>query len=1087
MGIGTKPSRAGTRISRPALTRRLADSIDSGAVILVAAAGSGKTMALEEALAARGGDVAWVKCRPAHADAGRLLDHLVDVLRTAAPGTADVLGDTLAAAVAPVDVETSAQELVEEIERLVVDPLTIVFDDAEHLAESEGATGIVRSLLASRAEPLRVAVASRRPLPLRLAKPRAEGRLVELGAADLAFSASECEKLLRLRRGAGVTEAEVEAAMEATEGWPLGLALGARQGGGPAAAPGSLDELSEYLVEEVLAGLEPGFRRQLLASSLAPELTEGVVGALGLDAGFREEVVRRDLFLRQLGDGDRFAYHPLFREVLLERLRIELSEDERRQLHAALAAALSEERPLDAVEHWLAADRETEAVRIIGRNSQPLVRSSPEVVQGWIERVSPEARSEPAIQLLRGQLAMGVGRHGEIVEILAEAAAEWERRGSRATWTARFALAQALIVLGRFDEVPPLAEGFDSPDTDNVVAAPMVAMWAAIAIGGVGRRDEGRELLDRARGHPLGGLLDAMDYAFDAYLFEWHAGQLDAANDKAEMAISRMEEFDPVRWLPFTLWYASYVHEARGEHELAVRRLERSQEVTRGYGIGEYPAAVAGAIKAGLDARAGRLAEAELELARVEPQLTGSWHGYEAELARVEVAAARGDRPEALAAASRAQSLVEGGYLGERLRAATLLAPLLERLGEPAAARATVDGALEARTPGTRAPRLLALRAWLREGEGDPAALEDLGEAWAEAGDQARYLVRGEWPRIERLLQDGIEAGVLDAAEVVEATREALPGGDALISFLDHPTPAARSAAAAAVATSGNPAAPARLEALAADPDETVADAARRASERLRHDPPALAFSLFGGFEVRRGGRIVEEAAWERRAAERLVRFLLIQGEEAVPEDVLFEAFWEGRDPASARRSLQVAVSCARAVLDPPETDESALDARERSYRLALRNGDSVDTRRFEHAARAALADGGGDPETLRHAVSLWGGEPLPEERYEQWSAAWREGLVDTYSELLTALAEACLAKNDAFGATAAARRLVELDPLSEAAHRLLMVSFARSGRRGHALRQFLDCRRALVDELGLEPAAQTAEIHRAILAGERV
>jgi DNA-binding SARP family transcriptional activator len=233
---------------------------------------------------------------------------------------------------------------------------------------------------------------------------------------------------------------------------------------------------------------------------------------------------------------------------------------------------------------------------------------------------------------------------------------------------------------------------------------------------------------------------------------------------------------------------------------------------------------------------------------------------------------------------------------------------------------------------------------------------------------------------------------------------------------------------------------------------------------------------------------VVEEAAWERRAAERLVRFLLVQGGESVPEDLLFEAFWSGREPGSARRSLQVAVSCARAVLDPPEAEESALEARERSYRLVLRPGDSVDTELFARAARAALADRGPDRgAALRHAVSLWGGEPLPEERYEQWSTAWREGLVDLNSELLTALAETCLEADDAFGATAAARRLVELDPLSEAAHRTLMVSFARSGRRGHALRQFLDCRRALVDQLGLEPAAQTAELHRAILAGDRV
>jgi DNA-binding SARP family transcriptional activator len=64
---------------------------------------------------------------------------------------------------------------------------------------------------------------------------------------------------------------------------------------------------------------------------------------------------------------------------------------------------------------------------------------------------------------------------------------------------------------------------------------------------------------------------------------------------------------------------------------------------------------------------------------------------------------------------------------------------------------------------------------------------------------------------------------------------------------------------------------------------------------------------------------------------------------------------------------------------------------------------------------------------------------------------------------------------------------LVELDPLDEGAQRRLMLAYARAGRRGHALQQFLACRRALVDGLGIEPAQETAALQRRILAGEPV
>ena len=1086
-------SLAGTPIPRPALARRLSAALNRGSLFLIAPAGSGKTMALEETLSVRGGDLGRVKCTSSDRDAGRLLDHLVDVLRAAAPGIADVLAEKLAGAFGPVDPGAGVRELVAEIERLVIDPLTVVFDDAEHVADDRAAAAIVGALVASESPPLRVAVASRRPLPLRLAKLRAAGRLTEIGAADLAFSAAECEELLRLGGGPDLSDAEVRAAMEITEGWPLGLALAAsRVGDRVTAAPASASELSAFLSEEVLDQLDADFRCELVKSSLPTELTPRLAAALGLDAGFLGLAVRRGLFLRPLeGGGDdegRLAYHPLFREFLLERLPDELREPELRELHANLAAAISEDRPLEAVEHWLAAGREQEAIRIVGRNSQRLVRSSPGVARDWIGLLSPAARSEPAVQLLEAQLAMGLGRHTSTVGLLRAAAEEWERRGSRAAWTARFALAQSLIVLGRFDEVPPLAEGFDAPDTAEVVAAPMVALWAAIAVGGTGRRAEGEALLERGLAHPLGWLLEPVAIAFQAFYVDWHAGRLDAALEGAERAILRMEELDPVRWLPYTLWYAAYVHEARSEEAAAVALLQRARETTERYGLGAYPAAVASAIKAVCDARAGRLADAEVEIARAAPHLSATWHGYDIELARAELAARRGDARATLAAAERAHALVEQGYLGERLRAATLLAPLLVGAGASARSRAVIDGALAACGPEARAPRLLALRAWLRDLEGDAEALDDLRAAWEQAGDQVCYLVRGEWPRIERLLWQAVDRGVLDPGVAVAAVREAFPDGDALLGLLDHPAAAVRRAAAAATAASGHPDAPARLTALTADADPGVAAAAERGTRRLLDDPPTLAFTLFGGFALRRGRREVAEEEWKRRVAARLVRFLLVHRDAAVPEDLLFDAFWPGREPETARRSLQVAVSAARAVLDSPGASHSRLDAHERSYRLALRPGDVVDSETFERAASTALTEHGADrPAVLRSAASLWGGDPLPEERYEGWAAAWRERLVDLHGELLAALAESCFAAGDPFGAAAAGRRLVELDPLNEAAHRTLMVAFARSGRRGHALRQFLDCRRALVDELGVEPAGQTAALQREILAGESV
>lgn len=267
----------------------------------------------------------------------------------------------------------------------------------------------------------------------------------------------------------------------------------------------------------------------------------------------------------------------------------------------------------------------------------------------------------------------------------------------------------------------------------------------------------------------------------------------------------------------------------------------------------------------------------------------------------------------------------------------------------------------------------------------------------------------------------------------------------------------------------------------------SLVGAAPRRRQRTHPDGPPLSFTLLGGFSVTRGGRRVDDAAWERRVAQRLVRFLLLHRERAVNEDELLEVFWADAAADGARRSLHVAISRARRVLDIAGAN-SVIDATDRLYRLRLRHVDSVDADRFQAAAEAGLREcGAASSDLLERARSLWGGEPLPEERYSDWALGWRERLTDLYTAVLAALADGCLERGELIGAGLRARDLVELDALNEGGHRRLMLAYARSGQRSQALRQFLACRRALVEQLGVEPASETVGLQQRILAGEPV
>ncbi|HEY7633732.1 MAG TPA: BTAD domain-containing putative transcriptional regulator [Thermoleophilaceae bacterium] len=1074
------------RIPRPAVAARLARALDDGHLLLVAGAGFGKTMAIEDALALRGGAAAWVRCSELDRDPGRLLADLVASLALAAPGAADVLGERLVTAPLQIDSAVASRELARELERLLVDPLTIVIDDAEQLADVPEASAVVRDLLTSSAPALRVVVAARVALPLRLSKLQVSGRLAQLGPADLAFSPDECAELLQTASGHEPSSEELDALWSATEGWPLGVALSAASGGAPAPGARGSAALVAFLEEEVLLPLGDELRVALLESSLAPDLDAAMLEGLGLPAGLLDEVKRRGVPLRNVDSGARVAYHPLVRDMLRERLVEECSAERMLELHAALAAALDQaQRGPEAVEHWLAAGDSARAAKAVARQGRAIFRSAPATVAAWLEALPPDMRGVPELRNIEGRLAAGEGELERSVGPLTEAIAGYADRGdTEREWRMRVLLSDVLAQLEDYDRSAPLAEGFDDV---NAIGAPMTAVSVACNHARASRFDEAAALFDRAMAHPLGAPLVTLAAGFQGAFLDFPQSRLDGAVAGLREVVGALERFDPSNRLSLFLGYGALIHDERGEDDAAVEMAERMVRLTERSWMSSYVSGLAHTFKAGMHARHGHFAEAELELGRVRP-LVRNWRA-ENYVARAMLAAGRGDHEGASEAAAAA---IEHGALNTwlgRARLTSMLVPVLVDAGQPSWARELLDSGLQACPPECRAPRMYAQRAWLRRNEGDdPGALEDLVAAWHQADSEAQHLVRREWRWLEPLLWTALEQETLPPDEVIAAIEAALPGGAALLPFTRHPVAEVRRAALVSAVGSGHPESPRVVAELERDADEGVAAAARASGRRLASEPPPLVFTLLGGFGLRRGSFTVTEEAWERRVAQRLVRLLLVRRDTPVPEDLLFEAFWPDKAADAARRGLQVAVSSARAVLDPPGAEHTTIEVLERSYRLRLRAGDSVDVDEFERAAQTALAADGPERLTLLEiAATRWGGEPLPEDRYEDWAIAWREGLLDLYGQVLGALSDGHAAAGDHARAIEASRKAVEVDPLDEGAHRRLMLSYARSGRRGHALRQFLACRRALVDGIGVEPAEETAALQRQILAGEAV
>src|SRR5215471_15945364 len=249
--------------------------------------------------------------------------------------------------------------------------------------------------------------------------------------------------------------------------------------------------------------------------------------------------------------------------------------------------------------------------------------------------------------------------------------------------------------------------------------------------------------------------------------------------------------------------------------------------------------------------------------------------------------------------------------------------------------------------------------------------------------------------------------------------------------------------------------------------------------------PPAtLEITLLGGFEVKIGGRVVQDAEWRLRKAKNLVKLLALAPRHRLQREQVMEILWPEYDPDAGANNLHKATYFARRALEPglPRSTPSAYIHMDwNTVLLDARPGVRVDVDEFERAA--ALAHDTGAAAAYRSALELYAGDLLPEDRYEDWAIGRRDLLEGHYLTLLLELATIQDSRGQAYAAIDALSRVVAHEPIHEEAHLALMRLYARTGQRHHALRQYQHLQAALKRELDLEPAPVSAQFYRTLVS----
>jgi predicted ATPase/DNA-binding SARP family transcriptional activator len=256
-----------------------------------------------------------------------------------------------------------------------------------------------------------------------------------------------------------------------------------------------------------------------------------------------------------------------------------------------------------------------------------------------------------------------------------------------------------------------------------------------------------------------------------------------------------------------------------------------------------------------------------------------------------------------------------------------------------------------------------------------------------------------------------------------------------------------------------------------------------------------LSVALFGPPQVMRAGRPL--AGFESNKVWALLAYLLVEADRPHQRDALAGLLWPNQPDPVARHNLRQALANLRQVIGDAQAAPPFLLITRATIQFNTASTYDLDVSTLTAALDACARHSHQQPDACaicarqrRQAVALYRGSFLDQffvhdsVTFDEWIFLKREYFQQRVIDALELLVGYYQRRGEYADAMNMARRLLELDPLSEAAQRNLMRLLAISGQRSAALAQYERCRRMLQEELGIEPEAETIALYQRISDG---
>jgi DNA-binding SARP family transcriptional activator len=245
-----------------------------------------------------------------------------------------------------------------------------------------------------------------------------------------------------------------------------------------------------------------------------------------------------------------------------------------------------------------------------------------------------------------------------------------------------------------------------------------------------------------------------------------------------------------------------------------------------------------------------------------------------------------------------------------------------------------------------------------------------------------------------------------------------------------------------------------------------------------------LSVYCLGPFRVYNNDRLIKK--WPGQKCKSVFKYMIINREQSIHQEILMDLFWADVAPQTARRSLYQAIYSLRQVLQTDGADVPYILCEDNCYRLNPELELWIDSEAFidQYQTGQKLEHLGHQAEAVaayEAAESLYDGEFLIEDLYEDWLLVHRENLKHAYLDILEQLSRYYFERQQWATCITFCQKILARDDCREDAHRRIMRCYMHQGQRHLALRQYYLCAETLERELDVPPMPATLKLFQKI------